>query len=459
MEGAYVKILDFEIPEQIQNECIASIKRLSNDSLFEFCRNKELAKYFGGIRPIPSNAGLLKSKILSLLPSGHDVIIYFLREASLYQRFTIVLSEKALTDGFDALENTLGSASILLAMLLDSREPVREFAQEKCGQIIEWKSVPESQEEAQVAFKETFAPFINEISHLLNKPEVREIVREVKSELPPAEAKELSELRKEVNALRKVQSEAYSFANELTQQQEKTARLEREKASILDNDRELRQENKQLKSSIDRLTHENSKLCEKISYLEEKVDAIRQSKHAQQERYETRLKQATKSAFDESYIQETQKLEKERNPAVEFFAVYAQNGFFKENTEAALIIDGHNVLNKDYYQSLDLSHEEIRMMLARALSKLFDFLPRLRIYLYFDSYSESTNNFGDERLIIKYSGGIGEHRADREIKKEYGHLLLAEEKFIFLVTDDNDIRDYCSEAGIISSEDLIRLIK
>lgn len=454
-----MKLYDFEVPEQIAKEAENSIKNIDNKTILENITRLNLSKGLGGIRPIPANIPLIRKKLAELIKAGNDAGLIWIHEGALYGKLTIVLSEKALTDGFDALENTFGSAPILLAMLLDDRESIREFAQKKCEQIIEWKIAPQSQEEAQTAFKETFAPFINEISHLLNKPEVQEVVREVKSELPPAEAKELSELRKEVKALHKVQSEAYSFANELTQQQEKTARLEREKASILDNDRELRQENKQLKSSIDRLTHENSKLSEKISYLEEKVDAIRQSKHAQQERYETRLKQATKSAFDESYIQETQKLEKERNPAAEFFAVYAQNGFFKENTEAALIIDGHNVLNKDYYQSLDLSHEEIRMMLARALSKLFDFLPRLRIYLYFDSYSESTNNFGDERLIIKYSGGIGEHRADREIKKEYGHLLLAEEKFIFLVTDDNDIRDYCSEAGIISSEDLIRLIK
>lgn len=454
-----MKLHDFEVPEQIAKEAENCIKNIDNKTILENITRLNLSKGLGGIRPIPANIPLIRKKLAELIKAGNDAGLIWIHEGALYGKLTIVLSEKALTDGFDALENTFGSAPILLAMLLDDRESIREFAQKKCEQIIEWKIAPQSQEEAQTAFKETFAPFINEISHLLNKPEVQEVVREVKSELPPAEAKELSELRKEVKALRKVQSEAYSFANELTQQQEKTARLEREKASILDNDRELRQENKQLKSSIDRLTHENSKLSEKISYLEEKVDAIRQSKHAQQERYETRLKQATKSAFDESYIQETQKLEKERNPVAEFFAVYAQNGFFTENTEAALIIDGHNVLNKDYYQSLDLSHEEIRMMLARALSKLFDFLPRLRIYLYFDSYSESTNNFGDERLIIKYSGGIGEHRADREIKKEYGHLLLAEEKFIFLVTDDNDIRDYCSEAGIISSEDLIRLIK
>lgn len=454
-----MKLYDFEVPEQIAKEAENCIKNIDNKTILENITRLNLSKGLGGIRPIPANILFIRKKLAELIKAGNDAGLIWIHEGALYGKLTIVLSEKALTDGFDALENTFGSAPILLAMLLDDRESIREFAQKKCEQIIEWKIAPQSQEEAQTAFKETFAPFINEISHLLNKPEVQEVVREVKSELPPAEAKELSELRKEVKALRKVQSEAYSFANELTQQQEKTARLEREKASILDNDRELRQENKQLKSSIDRLTHENSKLSEKISYLEEKVDAIRQSKHAQQERYETRLKQATKSAFDESYIQETQKLEKERNPVAEFFAVCAQNGFFKENTEAALIIDGHNVLNKDYYQSLNLSHEEIRMMLARALSKLFDFLPRLRIYLYFDSYSESTNNFGDERLIIKYSGGIGEHRADREIKKEYGHLLLAEEKFIFLVTDDNDIRDYCSEAVIISSEDLIRLIK
>jgi hypothetical protein len=452
-----MKLYDFEVPEQIAKEAENSIKNIDNKTILENITRLNLSKGLGGIRPIPANIPLIRKKLAELIKAGNDAGLIWIHEGALYGKLTIVLSEKALTDGFDALENTFGSASILLAMLLDDRESIREFAQKKCEQIIEWKIAPQSQEEAQTAFKETFAPFINEISHLLNKPEVQEVVREVKSELPPAEAKELSELRKEVKALRKVQSEAYSFANELTQQQEKTARLEREKASILDNDRELRKQIKQLTGEIDRLRHEKRKLEQEVINNELKVNALNESKRKQKENYEQRLEQEQKNIFRQIYIEEAKQEEQNRNPVLEFFAQY--NKFFNINTEAALIIDGHNVLNKDYYQSLDLSHEEIRMMLARALSKLFDFLPRLRIYLYFDSYSESTNNFGDERLIIKYSGGIGEHRADREIKKEYGHLLLAEEKFIFLVTDDNDIRDYCSEAGIISSEDLIRLIK
>jgi hypothetical protein len=452
-----MKLYDFEVPEQIAKEVENCINNIDNKTILENITRLNLSKGLGGIRPIPANIPLIRKKLAELIKAGNDAGLIWIHEGALYGKLTIVLSEKALTDGFDALENTFGSAPILLAMLLDDRESIREFAQKKCEQIIEWKIAPQSQEEAQTAFKETFAPFINEISHLLNKPEVREIVREVKSEFPPAEAKELSELRKEVKALLKVQSEAYSFANELAQQQEKTARLEREKASILDNDRELRKQIKQLTGEIDRLRHEKRKLEQEVINNELKVNALNESKRKQKENYEQRLEQEQKNIFRQICIEEAKQEEQNRNPVLEFFAQY--NKFFNINTEAALIIDGHNVLNKDYYQSLDLSHEEIRMMLARALSKLFDFLPRLRIYLYFDSYSESTNNFGDERLIIKYSGGIGEHRADREIKKEYGRLLLAEEKFIFLVTDDNDIRDYCSEAGIISSEDLIRLIK
>lgn len=452
-----MKLYDFEVPEQIAKEAENCIKNIDNKTILENITRLNLSKGLGGIRPIPANIPLVRKKLAELIKAGNDAGLIWIHEGALYGKLTIVLSEKALTDGFDALENTFGSAPILLAMLLDDRESIREYAQKKCEQIIEWKIAPQSQEEAQTAFKETFAPFINEISHLLNKPEVREIVREVKSELPPAEAKELSELRKEVKALLKVQSEAYSFANELTQQQEKTARLEREKASILDNDRELRKQIKELTGEIDRLRHEKRKLEQEVINNELKVNALNESKRKQKENYEQRLEQEQKNIFRQICIEEAKQEEQNRNPVLEFFAQY--NKFFNINTEAALIIDGHNVLNKNYYQSLDLSHEEIRMMLARALSKLFDFLPRLRIYLYFDSYSESTNNFGDERLIIKYSGGIGEHRADREIKKEYGRLLLAEEKFIFLVTDDNDIRDYCSEAGIISSDDLIRLIK
>ena len=298
-----MKLFDFEVPEQIVQEAVNCIKRIDNKTILENITKYNCSKGLGGIRPIPTNLPLIRKKLEELVKSDNAARLVWIQDGALYGKFTVVLSEKALIDGFEALENTFGTAPILLAMLLDERESIREFAQKKCEQTPVWKIAPQSQEEAQAAFKEIFAPFIGEMSHLLNPPEIKEVVREVKSELPPAEANELSELRKEVKALRKVQSDAYSLANELNQQQEKTARLEQEKASILEKDRELRQENKQLKSSIDRLTHENAKLIERISYLEEKVDAIRQSKHDQQERYETRLKQVNKSVFDETYIQ------------------------------------------------------------------------------------------------------------------------------------------------------------
>lgn len=454
-----MKLYDFEVPEQIQNECLASIKRLSNVSIFEFCRNPKLAKYFGGIRPIPANARILKEKILSIVSSGQNIGIIFFREASLYQRFTIVLSTEALTHGFDSLEKTFGSAPILLAMLVDERDAIREFAQKKCEQILEWKLAPELQADAQNAFKETFAPFINEISHLLNKPEVREIVREAKAELSPKEKEELSQLRNEIKQVKKEFSRLSQVENELLQQKEKTAKLEAQKLSLQNNDGELRKQIKQQSSEIDRLCHEMRRLEQVTKSYELKVNALNESKRKQKENYENRLEQERGNAFRQICIEEAKQEEQNRNPALDFFAAYAQNSCFKQTTRAAILIDGHNVLNKDYYKSLDLSHEDKRNMLAKSLENLFNYLPELQIYLYFDSSFENVNNFNDERLKIIFSGGIGEHRADREIKKEYGHLLLREEKFIFLVTDDNDICDYCSEAVIISSNDLIRLIK
>lgn len=453
-----MKIFDYVVPEQIAEEAVNCIKKIDNKTILENITSLKLSKGLGGIRAIPANIPLIRKKLGELIKTENEAGMVWIHEGAFYGKFTIVLSEKALIDGFEALENTYGSAPILLAMLLDDRESIREFAQKKCEQITEWKQAPESQEEAQKVFKEIFGPFIDEMSHLLNKPEIKVVVKEVKSELPPKKQKELETLRKEVKDLRCLLSDAYSVENELKQQKDKAARLEAEKALVLEKDKELRQENKQLLNTVDRLNRENRKLFDRINYLEEKVDAVKQSKKNQQENYELRLKQANETVFDSIYIQETKKIEEEKNPAAELFSQHSVAGFFRLNDRAILIIDGHNVLNCEYYTSLSLEHDEKRALLAQNLEKLLSLLPKLEIRLFFDSDKYSINNHKSERFKKIFSGGEGEHRADREITKEYDRSLLAEEKFIFVVTDDRDIRDYCIEAGIISSTELIRLI-
>lgn len=455
-----MKLFDFEVPEQIVQEAVNCVKRIDNKTILENITKYNCSKGLGGIRPIPTNLPLIRKKLEELVKSDNAARLVWIQDGALYGKFTVVLSEKALIDGFESLENTFGTAPILLAMLLDEREPIREFAQKKCEQIPVWKIAPQSQEEAQAAFKETFAPFIGEMSHLLNLPEIKEVVREVKSELPPQEKAELINLRNQIKQLNKDVSRLSQVENELSQQKEKTIKLEEQKLSLLENEKQLRSKINAQVTEIDRLRNENKSLDKNIDSLELKIEELTKSKQKQKENFAEQLKNERKNIFHEVTFNEIKQEKQNINPALEFFAQY--NKTFTSYTKAKLIIDGHNVLNcplNTHYASLDLEHKKKMTLLKHDAGKLLDYLPNLIINLHYDSPFENSENYKSEKFKVQYSGGgFGEHRADDHIKKDYGHSILDKIPLTFLVTNDQDIQNYCKEAFVISSESLISLI-
>ncbi len=107
-----------------------------------------------------------------------------------------------------------------------------------------------------------------------------------------------------------------------------------------------------------------------------------------------------------------------------------------------LFLDGHNVLNglSRYKQrrGTAVTHEEARNHLARDLTLLLRDLPLVQAHLVWDGGSPSTFTVADN-VTVHYSGGEGEHRADRYIlnllsfyKSEANALPKV------LVSDDND---------------------
>ncbi len=105
-----------------------------------------------------------------------------------------------------------------------------------------------------------------------------------------------------------------------------------------------------------------------------------------------------------------------------------------------LFLDGHNILNGlgRYKQrrGTAITHEEARQKVAIDVSRLFRDYPQVAIHLVWDGTQSATHNASDN-VIVHFSGGEGEHRADRYILDQIAYTRKQSELPIVLVTDDN----------------------
>ncbi len=105
-----------------------------------------------------------------------------------------------------------------------------------------------------------------------------------------------------------------------------------------------------------------------------------------------------------------------------------------------LFLDGHNILNGlgRYKQrrGTAITHEEARQKVLVDVSRLFRDYPQVAIHLVWDGAQSSTHNASDN-LIVHFSGGEGEHRADRYILDQIAYTRKQSDLPIALVTDDN----------------------
>ena len=108
-----------------------------------------------------------------------------------------------------------------------------------------------------------------------------------------------------------------------------------------------------------------------------------------------------------------------------------------------------------------MEHKQKRDLLNQDIGKLLDYLPNLIINLHYDSpVGNSGNGCSNKRFAILYSGGgYREHRADKKIKADYDFSVYDNEiQTTFLVTNDQDICNYCKEAIVFRTEDFISFI-
>ncbi len=105
-----------------------------------------------------------------------------------------------------------------------------------------------------------------------------------------------------------------------------------------------------------------------------------------------------------------------------------------------LFLDGHNILNGlgRYKQrrGTAITHEEARERVTADVSRLFRDYPQVAIHLVWDGAQRTTHNASDN-VIVHFSGGEGEHRADRYILDQLAYTRKQTDLPIVLVTDDN----------------------
>lgn len=108
--------------------------------------------------------------------------------------------------------------------------------------------------------------------------------------------------------------------------------------------------------------------------------------------------------------------------------------------EMLLFLDGHNILNgiSRYRQprGRPQSHEASRTHLEKDIRNLFAHLPLVSVHLVWDGVAQTNHNLSDN-VLVHYSGGTGEHRADRYIIAQMDYHKTVCDLPIVLVTDDN----------------------
>lgn len=135
----------------------------------------------------------------------------------------------------------------------------------------------------------------------------------------------------------------------------------------------------------------------------------------------------------------------------------------RDDARILFLIDGHNFVNTrpDYVERIPkMSHEDLRKHFQRELRALADACPQCEIHLVWDGSAISDQNFGP-RFKISYSGGLGEHRADRRITKYLSYLEQrpSGEK-VFVVTADIELRNDSARHGaaLLYPDDLAELL-
>jgi hypothetical protein len=119
------------------------------------------------------------------------------------------------------------------------------------------------------------------------------------------------------------------------------------------------------------------------------------------------------------------------------------SNYLKENLNSTIIFDAHNIINSDelksYFSSND--HKKTREKFEASIKELAQGRDNVKFFIVYDGPVYEFKTIGTN-IKIYYSGGEGEHRADKFIieKVKNGCFGDAVGKG-FIVTDDYDLAE------------------
>ncbi|MBR5588499.1 MAG: hypothetical protein IKW23_06625 [Kiritimatiellae bacterium] len=119
--------------------------------------------------------------------------------------------------------------------------------------------------------------------------------------------------------------------------------------------------------------------------------------------------------------------------------------------EMMLFLDGHNMLNGinrfRQRRGRPQTHEEARTRLEKEVARLFGQLPLVAVNLVWDGCAKTNHNLC-ENVLVHFSGGTGEHRADRYIINQIDYYKDQTDLPMVLVTDDNGFAGDARKRGV-----------
>lgn len=477
--GAMALTKDLILPADVISELHDTIDRIPNGELVKLA---ELDPGFAqGFRAVPANAEKFRKRLHTLLDAPSVMpasVIESMRLNSFQQHFTCVLSSRALIEGYRSIANLVGEVRLLVSMLLDHRAAVVNKAMDILKSGAPLSPRLDSHEAARLAMESTFSPFLQELSCILLPPSSAPAAISQETEIAKLTEKIAAREAESRNASKKIasldtklekrQEKILSLEEEIAQM---TAKLDALKEQTLSSDRELaalRHDVKTKAKLIEKLEASIGQEKSEKSSAREQINELKARNHEFAEE-NSRLKRETADALQAlAHIGETNKIQQ----MTEFIGTLEQtvpkdiprrtlrmwigdltSSPVREDEKLVFLIDGHNVLNTSTtYVSIrerGASHEALRKILLRDIASIQSKLGNCEIRVHFDGPTPGEGvAFGNPNLKVIYSGGTGDHRADRTIVNYLSfYSLQANAAKIFTVSEDQDLRAEASING------------
>ncbi len=474
-------VKDLKLPEELKEELHRTVALIPPSALVELVgRDKAFAP---GIRATESAAEHLRKRLQSMIDSPAlmpSLPLETLRQNSFQQRFVCVLSEMALTDpyGFASLSAFCGGARLLVGMLLDPRPKVSAKAIEFIRSGEKLSPPPADSENARKALHDEFGPFIDELSQILLAPKIKQAPAS-----RPEKHKDLdTELRK-TNA--KLTHQIETLHNKLEAERQRA--IDAKKAAE-SNRRESDTAISRMEKALKEIEDLKKIVATKTDELEKAIKTAKVEKNAKSAAVETANR--TRAIFSSRLAEKdgnVKALKTELSQAMEKIAQLEKSGatdtkeqFAKAieksiptiiqtprsllsgilghtispNDKPVFLIDGHNVINSmPQYVAQDnkgMKHEELRNLFIKDVCEFQRLLHPCELRIHFDGPKPTEHTaLGNNEVKIVYSGGSGDHRADKRILQYVDFLALQANERITAITvsDDSDLRDEAAQSG------------